>query len=163
MLGDGKGCLARIGVGGTRSGMHARVTTLQGSPDKMDDATRHVQEQTLPQLQQMDGFKGFVALGDRNSGRLVGVAFWESEGALRATEQEVSGVRSGVAEAVDGTVASVEQYEVVVYEAPSTGPVSGVTDTVGGVTDSVGGATSTVTDTVGGTTGNLLGGGEKKS
>ena len=56
--------------------MYARLTTIEGAPEKMDEVTRHVQEQTLPQLQQMDGFKGFVALGDRNSGRLVGVAFW---------------------------------------------------------------------------------------
>jgi heme-degrading monooxygenase HmoA len=149
--------------------MYARLTTVEGAPEKMDEATRHFQEQTLPQLQQMDGFKGFVALGDRNSGRLIGVAFWESEEALRATEQEVSGVRSGVAQAVDGTVASVEQYEVFVNEAPSTGPVSGVTDSVGGVTDTVGGTTSSVTDTVGGATDsvrgatdNLLGGQEKQ-
>ena len=138
--------------------MHARLTTIEGSPDKMDAATRHVQEQTLPQLQQMDGFKGFVALGDRQSGRLLGVAFWESEETLRATEEAVSSVRSGAAEATDGTVAGVEQYEVLVFEAPSTGPVSGVTDTVGGVTDTVGGTT----DSVRGVTDNLLGGGEKQ-
>ena len=142
--------------------MYARLTTIEGAPDKMDEATRHVQEQTLPQLQKMDGFKGFIALGDRQSGRLVGVAFWEDEEALRATEQEASGVRSGAAEAVGGTVASVEPYEVVVFEAPSTGPVSGVTDTVGGttssVTDTVGGAT----DSVRGVTDNLLGGQEKQ-
>ena len=146
--------------------MYARLTTIEGAPEKMDDATRHVQEQTLPQLQKMDGFRGFVALGDRNSGRLVGVTFWEDEEALRATEQEASGVRSGAAEAADGTVASVEQYEVMVYQAPSTGPVSGVTDTVGGVTDTVGGtATDTLggtTDSVRGVTDNLLGGQEKK-
>ena len=146
--------------------MYARLTTIEGAPEKMDDATRHVQEQTLPQLQKMDGFRGFVALGDRNSGRLVGVTFWEDEEALRATEQEASGVRSGAAEAADGTVASVEQYEVVVYQAPSTGPVSGVTDTVGGVTDTVGGtATDTLggtTDSVRGVTDNLLGGQEKQ-
>jgi hypothetical protein len=132
--------------------MHARVTTLEGAPDKMDDATRHLQEQVLPQLRQMDGFEGFVAFGDRQSGKLLGVAFWESEEALRATEEKVAGVRSGAADAAGGTVAGVEQYEVVVFEAPSSGPVSGVTDTVGGVTDSVRGAT-----------GKLLGGGEKKS
>ena len=132
--------------------MYARLTTIQGLPDRMDDATRHVQEQTLPQLRQMDGFEGFVALADRQSGRLVGVAFWESEEALRATEEAVSNVRSGAAEAAGGGVAGVEEYEVVFYEAPSTGPVSGVTDTVGGVTDTVGGAT-----------GNLLGGEEKRS
>ncbi len=142
--------------------MYARITTLEGTPDKMDDATRHLQEQVLPQLQQMDGFKGFVALGDRQSGKVLGVAYWESEEALRDTEGAVSSVRSEAAEAAGGTVASVEQYEVVVYEAPSAGPVSGVTDTVGGVTDTVGGTVSGTTDSVRGVTDNLLGGEEKQ-
>jgi heme-degrading monooxygenase HmoA len=142
--------------------MYARLTTIEGLPERMDDATRHVQEQTLPQLRQMDGFKGFVTLADRQSGKVLGVAFWESEEALRATEVEVSGVRSGAAEAAGGTVAGVENYEVIVFEAPSAGPVSRVTDTVGdtvsGVTGTVGGAT----DSVRGATDNLLGGGEKQ-
>ena len=132
--------------------MHARVTTLEVPPDRMDDAKRHVQERVLAQLSQMEGFKGFVALGSRQSGKLQGVAFWESEEALRATDEAVSSVRSGVAEATGGTVVSVEEYEVFVNEAPSAGPVGAVTGTVGGVTD-----------TVSGTTDNLLGGGEKKS
>ena len=107
----------KIGAaGGRRSGMYARVTTLEGSPDRMDDAIRNVREQVLPQLQQMDGFKGFVALGDRQSGKLLGVAFWESEEVLRATEEAVAGVRSGAAEAAGGSVAGVEQYEVHVFE-----------------------------------------------
>ncbi len=106
----------------------------------------------MPQLQKMEGFKGFVALGDRQSGKLLGVAFWESEEALRATEQALSSVRSGAAEAAGGTLVSVEQYEVLVNEAPSDGPLGAVTGTVGGVTDTVGGAT-----------GNLLGDGKKKS
>ena len=153
--------------------MHVRVSTIQGAPDKVDDVLRQTQEQTLPQLQKMEGFKGFVALGDRNSGKVLGVAFWESEEALRATEGAVSDVRSGAAEAASGIVASVEEYEVLVNEAPSSGPLGAVTGTVGGVTDTVGGATQPVsgatdtvggvTDTLGGTTGNLLGGGDKKS
>jgi heme-degrading monooxygenase HmoA len=146
--------------------MHARVTTLEVPPDRMDDATRHVQERVLPQLSQMEGFKGFVALGSRQSGKLQGVAFWESEEALRATDEAVVPVREGAAEAAGGTVASVEEYEVFVNEAPSAGPLGAVTGTVGGVTDKVGGATqpvSGVTDTVSGATDNLLGGGEKKS
>jgi heme-degrading monooxygenase HmoA len=135
--------------------MHARLTTIEGVPDKMDDATRHVREQTLSQLREMDGFKGFVALADSQSGKLLGLTFWEDEEALRATEGAASSVRSGAAEAAGGTVAGVEQYEVVVYEAPSTGPVSGVTDTVGGT---VSGATGSVR----GVTDNLLGGGGEK-
>ena len=140
--------------------MYARVSTIEGSPDKVDDVTRQTQEQTLPQLRQMEGFEGFVALGDRQSGKLLGVAFWESEEALQATEQALSSVRSGAAEAAGGIVAGVERYEVLVNEAPSAGPLGAVTGTLGGVTDTVGG----VTDTLGGTTGKLLGGGgeEKK-
>ena len=138
--------------------MHARLTTIEAPPDRMDDATRHVQEQVLPQLQQLDGFKGLIALRDRGSGRVRGVAFWESEEALRATDEAAARIRGGVTEATGGTVASVENYEVVVFEAPSTGPVSAVTDSVGGVTDTVGGAT----DSVRGVTDNLLGGEEKQ-
>src|SRR5829696_4910108 len=131
--------------------MHARLTTIEARPDRMDDATRHVQEQILPQLQQLDGFNGFIALRDRGSGRVRGVALWESEEALRATDEAAARIRGGVVEATGGTVASVENYEVVVFEAPSRGPVSAVTDTVGGATDSVKGVTD-----------KLLGGGEEK-
>ena len=142
--------------------MYARLTTIEGLPEKMDDAERHVREQTLPQLQQMEGFKGFVALGNRQSGRLLGLAFWESEEALRATEEAMPSVRSGAAEAGGGTVAGVEEFEVFVYEAPSAGPVSGVTDTVGGVTDTVGGTVGGATGSVTGVTDKLLGGEEKQ-
>ena len=117
--------------------MHARVTTLEVPPERMDDATRHVQEQVLPQLSQMEGFKGFVALGSAQSGKLQGVAFWESEEALRATDQAVAPIREGAAESAGGTVVSVEEFEVRVFEAPSSGPVSGVTDTVSGVTQNL--------------------------
>ena len=146
--------------------MYVRVNTIEGSPDRIDDLTSHIQEQTMPQLRRMEGFEGFVALGDRQSGKVIGVAFWESEEALRATEEALSSVRSGAAEAAGGTLTSVEQYEVLVNEAPSAGPLNAVTGTVGGATDTVSGVTDTVsgvTDTVGGTTGNLLGGGDKKN
>jgi heme-degrading monooxygenase HmoA len=131
--------------------MHARLTTIEVPQDRIDDTPGVIQEQVLPQLQQMDGFKGFIALRDRESGTVRGVALWESEEALRASEQAAARIRGGVAETTGGTVASVETYEVVVFKAPSAGPVSGVTDTVGGATDSVRGVTD-----------NLLGGGEKQ-
>ena len=57
------------------------------------------------------------------------------------------------------TIAAVERYEVGLFEVPSAGPVSGVTDTVGGVTGGVTDTVSGVTDPVRGTTDKLLGGG----
>ena len=53
-------------------------------------------------------------------------------------------------------------YEVAIFEAPSAGPISGVTDTLGGVTQPVSGVTDTVggvAGSVSGVTDNLLGGG----
>jgi hypothetical protein len=99
--------------------MHARVTTVEAPPERMDDATRFVQEQVMPQLQQYDGFKGIISLGDRQSGKVLGVALWDSEEALRATEEAAARIRGGVAEAAGGTVASVENYEVALFEVSS--------------------------------------------
>ena len=99
--------------------MYARVTTLESPPEKIDDATRHVQEQFIPQLRQIDGSKGFIALGDRQSGKILGVVLWESEEALRASEEAASRLRGGAADATGSTVADVDRYEVTVFEVSS--------------------------------------------
>ncbi len=138
--------------------MHARVSIFEGAPDEIDEALRQAREQVLPQAKQMDGFKGLIALGDRQSGKTLGITLWESEEDMRASEEAANRLREESAEAGGGTVAGVERYEVGLFEVPSAGPVSGVTDTVGGVTDTVGG----VTDPVRGATDKLLGGGEKQ-
>ena len=64
--------------------MHARMSTLEGAADEMDEALRDVREQILPLLKQQNGFKGFIALGNRRSGELIGITFWESEQAMQA-------------------------------------------------------------------------------
>jgi heme-degrading monooxygenase HmoA len=156
-----------VGAGERRLvAVYARISTFEGSPEHIDEGLRQVREDVLPQLQQQEGFEGLVALTDRQSGKTLGITFWESEEALKASEEAAERLREDSAQAMSDTIAGVERYEVGLFEVASAGPVSGVTDTVGGVTDTVGGATqpvSGVTDTVSGATDNLLGGGEKKS
>jgi heme-degrading monooxygenase HmoA len=96
--------------------MFARVSRFEGSPERMDEALRHVQEQVLPQLKRQDGSKGLIALGDRQSGTVLGVTLWESEEAMRASEEEANRLREDSAEASDQTVANVERYEVALFE-----------------------------------------------
>jgi hypothetical protein len=36
--------------------MHARMSTLEGSPDEMDEGLRDVKEHVPPLLRQQDGF-----------------------------------------------------------------------------------------------------------
>jgi heme-degrading monooxygenase HmoA len=99
--------------------MHARLTTLEGIPDRMDEGVRRIREDVLPQLQQTEGFKGFVALGDRHSGKLIGITFWESEQAMAAAEEVGDRSRSATAGAIHDTIAGVERYEVGLFEMSS--------------------------------------------
>ena len=131
--------------------VYARMSTLEGSPEHIDEGLRQVRENVLPQLKQQEGFEGMVALADRKTGKTLGITFWESEEALKASEEAADRLRKDSAEAMSDTIAGVERYEVGLFEVPSAGPVGGVTDTVGGATDSVRGVTD-----------KLLGGGEKQ-
>ena len=96
--------------------MFARMSTLEGPPDQVDEGLRYVREQVLPLIQQQDGFKGFIALGDRESGKVIGVSFWESKQAMLASEEAGDRTRSDSAQAVGGTVVGVERYEVGLFE-----------------------------------------------
>jgi hypothetical protein len=99
--------------------MYARVTTLEGSTDRMDEGLRVLREHALPQLQQQDGFKGYLALGDHHSGELIGISFWESEQAMRAAEDVGDRMRSETAGAISDTIADVARYEVGLFEMSS--------------------------------------------
>jgi hypothetical protein len=47
------------------------------------------------------------------------LALWESEDAVRSTDEAAARIRGGVEKATGGTIGSVENYEVVVFEASS--------------------------------------------
>jgi heme-degrading monooxygenase HmoA len=99
--------------------MHARMSTLEGSPDEMDEVLREVREHVLPKLQQQAGFKGFIALGNRHSGELIGITFWDSEQAMQASEEVGARTRSETAEATHDAIEDVERYEVGLFEMSS--------------------------------------------
>src|SRR5215203_6162080 len=102
-----------------RHAVYARVSTLEGPPELMDEGLRQAREVILPQGRQMEGFKGMIALGDRHSGKTLGITFWESEEAMRASEEAAKRLRKESAEAGGDTIASVESYEVGFFEVES--------------------------------------------
>jgi heme-degrading monooxygenase HmoA len=99
--------------------VHARVSIFEGSPEHIDQSLRQAREVVLPRGRQMEGFKGMIALGDRQSGKTLGITFWESEEALRASEEAANQLRDESAEASEETIASVERYEVGLFEVES--------------------------------------------
>ncbi len=65
-------------------------------------------------LREIDGFGGIVSLADRSTGTVVAITYWESEEAMRASQEKVTGARKDAADAVEvRSQPSVEHYEVV--------------------------------------------------
>lgn len=96
--------------------MHARVSTFQGSPGGLDASAQNVREQVLPAVRQIDGFRGLIALADRQSGKGVSITLWESEEAVRASEEAANRLRTEGAGAGGDDIVSVERFEVTVFE-----------------------------------------------
>jgi heme-degrading monooxygenase HmoA len=92
--------------------MHARLSTLQLDPSRIDDAIRGLEERDVGELEKQEGFKGLTLLVDRQSGKAVGVSFWESEDAMRNSEETGEATRARAAEAGGGAAeAQGERFE----------------------------------------------------
>ena len=93
--------------------MFARVTTVQGPVDRLDEGARMIQERVIPAARQQRGFRGGYWLADRQTGKVLAVVLWEDEEAVRASEAAMEQSRSQATQAVGATVQSVEVYEVI--------------------------------------------------
>jgi heme-degrading monooxygenase HmoA len=99
--------------------VYARVSTLEGRPDQIDEGLRYIREQVLPTGKTDPGFKGVIALGNRQSGKTLAITLWESEETMRASEEGANRLRGGWAETSGQEIASVERYEVGLFEVES--------------------------------------------
>jgi hypothetical protein len=99
--------------------VHARIGIVQMSPRTFDQGVKIMGTQALPSLRLMDGYKGAVLLGDRESGRALYLTFWESEDAMRRSEEGAAELREDSAEALGAESIPVERYEVLVSEFPA--------------------------------------------
>jgi heme-degrading monooxygenase HmoA len=78
-----------------------------------------LRENILPAARQMDGYMGILSLGDRSTGRSTSLTVWESEEAMRASEEAADRLRQHAADEVKEEIAGVERFEVYINEAPS--------------------------------------------
>jgi formylmethanofuran dehydrogenase subunit E len=95
--------------------MHARVTSLSGSPSDVDKGIANYRENVLPLVRE-EG-KGAILLVDRQTGKAVSITLWADEQAMQASEERANAVRADAARdmgAVDQP--AVDRYEVAVFE-----------------------------------------------
>ena len=92
--------------------MFARVSTYTGTSDQVDEAIRQVRENVLPRAEHLDGYKGAYFLVDRQNGKSLTVTLWDSEEAMRDSEETANTLRGEVADALGTQMVGVERYEV---------------------------------------------------
>jgi heme-degrading monooxygenase HmoA len=94
--------------------MYARVTTFQGDPEQIDAGLRLFSDQTLPAALQLEGFCGATLLGDRQSGKVMAVTFWDSEQHMKESEEAADRLRQSAAKDLGSqTAPAVERFEVL--------------------------------------------------
>jgi predicted ester cyclase/heme-degrading monooxygenase HmoA len=99
----------------------ARVTRLRGRPEKLDDRIRHLRENAVPAALRLPGFRGLISLHDRRSGNGMSVTLWESEEALRESEETAKRILADAARRFGaGSEPIVERYEVLAHVAMAT-------------------------------------------
>jgi len=67
--------------------MFARVTTAYLSIDKADEAIRVMQEGIMPAAKAQKGFRQFLGLSDRKTGKGITITIWDAEEDAIANEQ----------------------------------------------------------------------------
>jgi heme-degrading monooxygenase HmoA len=96
--------------------MFARVSTLSGDPNDIGRMESQLKETVLPAARQLAGFKGVLAMVDRSSGKSLAVTLWESEQAMRDSEEAANKIREDAAGATGEQIVGVERFEVVLDE-----------------------------------------------
>jgi heme-degrading monooxygenase HmoA len=112
--------IATSKAGGRGASLFARATILEGASE--EDTKKVINAQVLPAARQIPGFRGLISLVDHEGGTGMTLTLWESEEAMRASEEAANRIRSEAVEAVEPAARPrVERYEVSVFELEGQG------------------------------------------
>ncbi|HVR80244.1 MAG TPA: hypothetical protein VMS99_17870 [Acidimicrobiia bacterium] len=95
--------------------MFARVSTYQETEDSIAESVRRTPA-AVQKARSMSGFKGVYSLVDRSSGKSMTITLWETEEAMRESEEAANQLRDDEAAATGANIVSVERYEVATSE-----------------------------------------------
>lgn len=95
--------------------MFARVSIIEGSPDRLDESIRQTREKIIPEARKMHGFKGLYQLIDRKTGKGMAITLWETEFDLNASAEAANRLRAQASQVMEASKPpKVEMYEVAI-------------------------------------------------
>jgi heme-degrading monooxygenase HmoA len=83
----------------------------------MEAGIAHFCDTLLEQLERMPGFRDAVLMIDREHGDGLAITLWDTEEALRQSEQGADALRTESASQMQASVTSVERFEIVVQSS----------------------------------------------
>jgi hypothetical protein len=93
--------------------MRSRVNTLQTSPEAIPSVEEVTRTVVYPRIRELPGFRGYIVLGDRTTGKALGVTLWENETTMSDSDHTARQIRPEVERATGGTMQTVENFEVL--------------------------------------------------
>jgi hypothetical protein len=97
--------------------MHARVSTISGSPDQAEAGIADFKETVTPWIKENGGHGGILLI-DRETGKAVAITLWDDEETMRRSEEAANEHRRRVTDQMQSSQApTIERYEVAVFDA----------------------------------------------
>jgi heme-degrading monooxygenase HmoA len=93
--------------------VYARSTTFHGRPDNIDAGITFVKNEAAPMLNKMEGCRGLSMLVDREAGQCIATSSWESEAAMRASDEQLRPLRDRGRDILGGSM-QVDEWEIAV-------------------------------------------------
>ena len=93
----------------------ARVSTVEETTDSIEESIRRTPD-VLKRAEALSGFEGVYYLVDRSSGKTLTITLWETEEAMRNSEEAANRIRTDEAAASGGKIVSVDHFEVAAAE-----------------------------------------------
>ena len=103
--------------------MDARSTTIMAQPDRIDDGIALVNDELMPMVTHIRVCLGLSLLVDRSSGRFIATSSWDSEDAMRASNEQLQPVRQRLLDTLGAADLEVQEWEIAIlhrdHESPA--------------------------------------------
>jgi hypothetical protein len=95
----------------------ARMTSIQGDPRRIDEDVYFLREHVVPEVADLTGWRGILALADRATGAKRTITFWSSDETSRASDIRTTQLGIRAAAAMGDSITGVDHFAVAVHEA----------------------------------------------
>jgi hypothetical protein len=96
--------------------MFARASEFHGPPEQLEEGVRYARSAIVPAVSRIPGYRGTIGLVDWENGKAWTLTLWDSEAAMRASEDEASELRATLARAAGERITGVERFDVAYFD-----------------------------------------------